>query len=377
MGAENEQRRSSIDDRFSVVSGTGSAGSLVSCTGGATFAPIDAPSRFRSACDRFWSFFASKSRWRQDLRRDVLRASAGPPPTPRVTIRPAVMEAAHNVQHRRSCDFMELVDCRTPALTIAKANELAKGLLQVPLAIRGQLTHGGLSRVFSTENENVVIKISDESLGLSTFELQGYGILKKHGLAAARVIASAKRDGFVILVLEKVAFTVASLIQSVAENGNRDDELDEVTTALLQLLANLRDSNVCYVDLSADNVCIRDDQSGEVVLIDPQFVTPFGLLAPKFDESTLLTLDAIHLALKIQAMGGEGASPEMRDAASTVSCGILGRSTPLDARMVDEWLHRDVSRNIRLAYDALKKNMVPDLNAPKEETSGTTLPPRP
>jgi hypothetical protein len=262
------------------------------------------------------------------------------------------------------------------------ANQLVEGC---GMKLTSQLTCGGMSRIFSTTNPNVLVKISDMSRGWSRYEPHGYDLLQRHKLPTATVVFAICRQGYMIIAVERLHCTVASLLKTVAMGNVL--YMDKITCGLQRLLDVLRAANITFGDLSPDNIMCRvldDGQGVELVLIDPQFATTTSHLEGAMGHRGARTFDTIHLALKIQALGTVSRDPTIQRAATAVCCAILGRKTPPSRDHMVQWLLHDVPIGLRIAYTALektygKKNICHFSYATKDphaDTKGTgTLPP--
>lgn len=309
--------------------------------------------RLRLVRDHFESWWMRRSPWRKTLF-PVKEASLVQGNFNVLTLPPTLLERAAALQkgHDAHMHRETARTCRTQPLTMERATKLVEG---TGVILVSQITCGGMSRIFSTADPNVLVKISDVSRGWSRYEPHGYDLLQQHDLPTATVIFAHCRQGYMVIAVERLQCTVASILKTAAmDNGLY---LDEVTQGLQRLLHALRCSNITFGDLSPDNIMCRllDPHGVELVLIDPQFVTYTKHLEGVMGCSGARAFDTIHLALKIQALGTVSRDPAVQRAANAVCCALLGRDTPPPKEYMVQWLLHDVPIGLRLAYTSLEK----------------------
>jgi hypothetical protein len=262
--------------------------------------------------------------------------------------RAAALQKGHDAHMRRETAART---CRTRPLTMEHATTLVEGL---GVVLTTQLTCGGMSRIFSTTNPDVLVKISDVSRGWSRYEPHGYDLLQQHNLPTATVVFAQYRKGYMIIAVERLHCTVASMLKTAALDSGF--YIDEITRGIQKLLYALQRSKITFGDLSPDNIMCRLLETGvEFVLIDPQFVTYTKNLESAMGSTGARTFDTIHLALKIQALGTVSRDPAVQRAATAVCCTLLGRETPPSKEHMVHWLLHDVPIGLRIAYTALER----------------------
>lgn len=312
----------------------------------------DTWSPMRHIRDRFRAWCTRRCSWRKALHPAHVRYAPEPAPNAqavRLRLPKRVWDRARALQTQHDARMRTAAPCRTPALSDALAASLIEGL---GVTLQGELTCGGMSRIFTTDNRDVLVKISDVSRGWSRHEPRNYASLVDRELPAARVAFARFRRGYLVIGVERLHCTVASVIRSVAmDNGLY---LDEVTRGLTLLLDALRASETTFCDLSPDNIMCRVPP-GDLVLIDPQFAAPTRALEPGLGVAWASGFDTMHLALKIQAMGVTDRDPAVRRAADALCCALLGREDPPSVEHMTQWLLRDVPTGLRLAYAALQQ----------------------
>lgn len=250
--------------------------------------------------------------------------------------------------------------CRTKPIDLSTVSSL---LATVPLDIAPtqELTAGGMSRIFATERPDILIKVSDVSRGWSKFEKAGYDLLQRHDIPTAALLYAGFRDGYLIIVVERLSFTVSTMIRSIAQSNVM--YLDEVVRGLQSLLANLRQAHITFSDLSPDNIACRrvdGDAEGhekiELVLIDPQFAVPTASLAAYMGSQRAEEFDTVHLSLKIMAMGAVSKNATIKLSTDAVCCAILGMEDLPSRKAMTMWLLKVLPIALRLAYKALERS---------------------
>lgn len=250
--------------------------------------------------------------------------------------------------------------CRTEPLKLTEASRLIQAV-PFDVQLSHELTAGGMSRIFATTRQDILVKISDITRGWSKYECHGYELLKQYGAPAASILYAGFQKGYLVVVVERLDCTVASVIKSISSmNGFY---LDEVTYGLQQVLANLRRASITFCDLSPDNIMCKhpvaftDDElvAVELVLIDPQFAVPSQCIARSMGDQWASEFDTVHLSLKIMAMGAVETNKSLRWATDAVCCALLGRDAPPSQKHMIRWLLRDLPMGLRLAYDALER----------------------
>lgn len=250
--------------------------------------------------------------------------------------------------------------CRTAPLTL---EEVAALIADVPLDIvpTHEVTVGGMSRIYATSRPDILLKISDISRGWSRYEGHGYELLRKQKIPAASIVHACFRKGYLVVVVERMEYTVSSVIQSVTELNAL--YLDEIVRGLRVLLSNLRRAQITFTDLTPDNIVCRrvmcDDEKDtvrvELALIDPQFAVPTSCLANFMGTRRAQEFDAIHLSLKIMAMGVVYGEDDgiLRMTTSAVSCALLGVEKVPSTTKMTHWLLKVLPVALRLSYEAL------------------------
>jgi hypothetical protein len=273
----------------------------------------------------------------------------------RVWARAAKIQARGGAQHAP-------VQCQTPKLSLAFAADLVQGL---GVTLVAEIDRGGMSRVYATSADALVVKISDVARGWSRHEPRAYGMLEGAGLPAARVAFARFRQGFMIIGLEKLQCSFAAVLKTCA----MEDALvvDELVRSLKQLLAHLKAAAITFGDLSATNIMYRVPP-GELCLIDPQFACPTAFLTRGLGRDQAGAFDTVHLALKIHAIGLADPSPAVRRTAAVVCCALLNADRPPSQEQTAHWLRRDAPVGLRLAYDAMAR-------AKKSWVNGNAPPP--
>lgn len=246
--------------------------------------------------------------------------------------------------------------CRTKPMEIPDVAALLPPALKKYTPTH-ELTAGGMSRIFATNDPTVLLKISDISRGWSKHESTGYDLLGSRSIPAATVLYAGFHKGYLILAVEKLSCTVASVIQSLACTDAL--YLDEVVRGMRALLTNLRRAHLTFCDLSPDNiVCRHLDKGGEtvlveLVLIDPQFAVPTTELAIYMGERRAEEFDTVHLSLKIMAMGAVSKDGTLRLLTDAACCALLGLEDLPSEKSMTQWLLTDLPMGLRLAYKAL------------------------
>lgn len=241
------------------------------------------------------------------------------------------------------------VHCQTPRLTLAFAAELIEGL---GVTLVAEIDRGGMSRIFSTTDGALVVKISDVARGWSRHEPRAYEMLGGAGLPVARCAFARFRRGFMVLGLERLQCSFASVLKTCA----LEDALvvDELVRSLKQLLADLKAAAVTFGDLSATNIMYRVPP-GELCLIDPQFACHTASLAKGLGRDQAGAFDTVHIALKIHALGLADTSPAVRRTAAVVCCALLNVDRPPSQEKTVRWLVNDAPVGLRMAYSAMAK----------------------
>lgn len=286
--------------------------------------------------------------WRSALFRsasETYSPAAAHHPHPLRTVRvhlPARVWARATKTHARST-----APCQTPRLSIAFASEL---LGELGVSLVEEIDRGGMSRIYSTTNHALVVKISDVARGWSSHEPRAYGMLHDAGLPTARVAFARFRQGYMVLGLEKLQCTFAAVLKTCA----MEDALvvDELVRSLKQLLSHLNAAAISFGDLSATNIMYRVPP-GELCLIDPQFACPTGALAKGLGHEQAEAFDTVHLALKIHALGLADASPAVRRTAAVICCALLNAERPPTRKQTVHWLGRDAPVAFRLAFSGM------------------------
>lgn len=334
---------------------------------------VDGPcTPLRFVRDRIRAWAMRRCSWRSALFRSASETYEQPPRKQqqqraamavRVHLPGRVWARAAKIQARDGGQKNATVQCQTPKLSLAFAADLVQGL---GVTLVAEIDRGGMSRVYATASDALVVKISDVARGWSRHEPRAYGMLEGAGLPAARVAFARFRQGFMIIGLERLQCSFAAVLKTCA----MEDALvvDELVRSLKQLLAHLKDAAITFGDLSASNIMYRVPP-GELCLIDPQFACPTGFLARGLGRDQASAFDTVHLALKIHAIGLADASPAVRRTASVICCALLNVERPPSEEQVVQWLKGDAPVGLRLAYDAMtraKKSWVND-NAPPAE----------
>lgn len=328
--------------------------------------------KLRRLTDTIQTWWMRTSPWRKDL---LSTQGSDPSIAPSsliinipnaIVLRASALQRGHDARMRRDSEGL----CRTKPLTMDTANRLVEG---TGVVLTTQLTCGGMSRIFQTQTPGILVKISDLSRGWSRYEPQGYKLLEDHDLPTAKIKFAICRQGFMVIGVERLHCTMASVIKMVAMDSAL--YLDQIARGLQSLVRALRHARVTFGDLSPDNIMCRqvDDTKVELVLIDPQFATSTKSLEGKMGKQWARAFDNVHLALKIQAMGHISKDVSIKRAANALCCALLSRWRPPSTQHMIHWLLHDVPLILRMAYMALQKKHgeknVATLYAPQNQGS--------
>jgi len=282
-----------------------------------------------------------------------------------ITLPGAIATLAARIQKTHDATMLSRRVCRTAPLTLDAVRSLLT-TLPVNVVPTKELTAGGMSRIYATENPHILVKISDMSRGWSKYEHRNYKMLRRHKIPAAAILHACLRRGYMIIVVERLEFTVTSVLRSVTELNAL--YLDEVVRGLHAVLNNLRQAQITFADLSPENIVCRrvvpvrglEDEPDmvrlELVLIDPQFAVSTSELAELMGPRQAEEFDTIHLALKIMAIGLEdGKRGRLRLATNAVSCAVLRTEELPPMHSMKDWLLNKVPISLQLAYKALDR----------------------
>jgi hypothetical protein len=242
--------------------------------------------------------------------------------------------------------------CNTPYISVSTAQSILNKAGLENHILKKPLTLGGISRVFETTNEGIVVKITsiaspDRQWG--KFEGGGYDMLKEAGIPCAKVLDLTIYGKYLILVVENLSCSMSSLIKTSSLSDLHG--LNELISALKSVLHTLFVAGLAYVDLSPDNIMF-DIQTRSLKLIDPQFVVSRDLLEERVGKVWATNLDTTCLALKIFALGL--IKGDIRSQSRIISGSLLNKRPPAQ-RVVVKWLRHDMPMFLHEAYSLLQQ----------------------
>lgn len=228
--------------------------------------------------------------------------------------------------------------------------ELTDGL---QIKVRALETHGGMGRIYRLQDVSHVLKVADIRTSWSKYESRNYEVLRSKGIACAHVVSSAVKEQYLVMVLERLEFTMTAFIRAAARTGASPKW---VAGMLCGILDSLRDSGLVFGDLSPDNIMFRSVGSGyEIALIDPQFLVPSRDFLKSMGSARGNAFDTVYLSLKVHAIGI--LDKTVLKFCESVCVGILGH-VPRE-KQTRRWLTHEAPVGLFVAYDILstRKNL--------------------
>ncbi len=245
---------------------------------------------------------------------------------------------------------LNLSQCRTS--TPANLNSIARG---VDVRIETLETHGGMGRIYTLTDSTRILKIADIRTSWSKYEPANYKTLEARGVPCAKVYASATPTigptAYVVMVLERLEFTMTAFIRAVGRNPHRFTA-GAVAAMLCGILDMLHKQQIVFGDLSPDNIMFRavGASTYELALIDPQFLVPRDDFTRVMGAVRGEAFDTTYLALKVQAIGL--LDPAVRKFTDAVCADVLGHVPP--EKHTRKWLLNEAPVALFIAYDILR-----------------------
>lgn len=219
-----------------------------------------------------------------------------------------------------------------------------------------ELTCGGMSRIYSCRDADVVIKTTDCSRGLGLHEYDSYQMLSSHSFPVPSIHYAAMYNTYLLMILSRHSFSLSTLLITLARrNAPRDSGmLETILLNVAFLVRRLKETGITYCDFSPDNIMIDvnpDDMTGRCILIDPQFVMHTTTLAKKLGANWADNIDRVHFAYKVRALAIN--EPYMLPIARAVCTTMLGYVP--STRQTKRWILNVLPDGLRIAYDAMHR----------------------
>lgn len=284
----------------------------------------------------------------------VDRSLTSPDTLPVLNFTPGFIRDANKVRSMRNSRMLRHVAelCRTPRLD----SSIIARCIPSKYSDVMELTCGGMSRIYTahTENTEVIIKVTDCSRGLGVYEYQSYKLLRRAGFSVPPIYYVAMYGKFLIMIMPRLTFSLASLYLTFAERGRQEDEplFDAVHQSVSYMLNALRAKKIAVNDFSPDNVMVQIDSKtlqGKLVLIDPQFTLPMRELS--MGRGWVENIDRVHFAYKVMALAMQ--DTRMFPIAKRICTEYLG-FVPT-AKGTKRWILNVLPYGLRIAYDSIDK----------------------
>ena len=267
---------------------------------------------------------------------------------------PGLLERAISIQRNHDTKMHHLGNniCNTPPISTTRARSLLSEHNH-PFSITRPLTVGGISRIFETDDDSVLVKFSlDDSYG--KWEPIGYGLLTRHAIPSAKVLDYHLTEGYLILVLERLPCSLSAILQSISALDV--DTIESVVGATRHLLHMLFQAGLSFTDLGPDNI-MYDPSKKQLKLIDPQFLVPVKDLSARVGEKWGTRLDTSTLCLRIYAIGM--VHVECSHVCQIVSRTLLQQDLPPTKHQI-KWLTIDLRMFLNTAFKILgEKKFMP------------------